>query len=161
MSIETLLRKILLEIKYWSQIFLIPVYGFSFLTPRSNHIWVYGSSFGRRFTDNPRYLYLYSSQKQLSTISIWISKNTIIVKFLKDNGYEAYSQYSIKGIWFCLRAGVYIFDNYSKDISFWLSGGAKKINLWHGVGNKKINYDNRFDTIRHPKNKFEKFRTCN
>ena len=76
-----------------------------------------------------------------------------------EHGYEAYTYHSLKGIYYSLRAGVYIFDNYSKDIDFWLSGGALKINLWHGSGNKKTNHDNEFDRIRHPKNQWERFKT--
>ena len=71
------------------------------------------------------------------------------------NGYESYYYHSVKGIWLALRAKVYFFDNYSKDINFWQSGGAVKINLWHGIGNKRINYDNKFDKVRHPKNLWE------
>lgn len=147
-------------IKYWAQIFLMPIYWFSFIFPRNKKIWVCGSSFGKRFADNPKYLYLYLNQFKKSHVrTIWISTEPKIIKFLRENGYEAYLNCSLKGIFYCLRAKVYIFDNYSKDISFWLSGGAKKVNLWHGVGNKKINYDNKFDTIRHPKNTWEKFKT--
>ncbi|SFR58783.1 CDP-glycerol glycerophosphotransferase, TagB/SpsB family [Anaeromicropila populeti] len=146
-------------LKYWAQLFLLPVYGVSFITPRSKKIWLFGSSFGKRFADNPRYLYLYVSQMEsCEERPIWISKDKQIVDFLKQNHLEAYTYRSWKGIYYCLRAGVYLFDNYSKDISFWLSGGAKKINLWHGTGNKKINYDNKFDKLRHPKNNWERFK---
>lgn len=153
-------KKVREGIKYWCQIFLLPLYGLSYITPRSKRIWVYGSTFGRRFADNPRYLYLYTSQLQSKEISsIWISRKKSIVAFLKEHGYRAYYIHSFKGIYYCLRAGVYIFDNYSKDASFWLSGGAKKVNLWHGVGNKRINYDNKFDKVRHPSNNRERFKT--
>jgi CDP-glycerol glycerophosphotransferase (TagB/SpsB family) len=153
-------QKIWNGIKYWSQVFLLPIYWFSFITPRNKTLWLLGSSFGNRFADNPKYLYLYLSQHQKDTVrAVWISHKKEIVVMLTENGYEAYLSKSCKGIWYCLRAGVYIFDNYSKDISFWLSGGAKKVNLWHGVGNKRINYDNKFDKIRHPKNRWEKFKT--
>ncbi len=162
-------------IKYWGQLFLLPIYWLSFLFPRSKNIWLFGSTFGRRFADNPRYFYLYVSQlgrddtavqtasslqepKNKKIRAIWISHDKSIVEFLISNGYEAYYYHSLKGIWYCLRGKVYIFDNYSKDISFWLSGGAKKINLWHGVGNKCINYDNKHDKVRHPKNVWEKFK---
>ena len=147
------------RVKYWLQIFLLPIYWFSFCTIRKKNIWLFGSSFGNRFADNPRYLYMYVSQmKEEETRAIWISKKKEIVSFLRQNGLEAYYYKSWKGILYCLHGGVYIFDNYSKDISFWLSGGAKKVNLWHGTGNKKINYDNKFDTLRHPKNKWEAFK---
>ncbi|HHU71658.1 MAG TPA: hypothetical protein GXZ21_06430 [Clostridiales bacterium] len=147
------------HIKYWMQIFILPIYWFSFITIRSKRIYLFGSSFGNRFADNSKYLYLYASQHKKNEIQpIWITRKREIVKMLVENGYEAYYYKSIKGIWYCLRSKYYIFDNYSKDISFWLSGGAKKINLWHGTGNKKINYDNKFDEVRHPKNNWDRFR---
>ncbi len=147
------------QIKYWAQVFLLPIYWLSFITIRSKKIYLFGSTFGNRFADNPKYLYLYTAQHKKDTVRpIWISHKKDIVDMLRDNNYEAYYYKSLKGIWYCLRAKYYIFDNYSKDISFWLSGGAKKINLWHGTGNKKINYDNKFDLVRHPRNWWDRFR---
>lgn len=151
------MKKVWKEIKYWSQIFLLPVYGLSFLMPRSKRIWVFGSTFGHRFADNPKYLYLYVSQvPNDSTKAIWISKDRDIVNSLVSQGLPAYYLYTPKGIWHCLRAGVYIYDNYSKDVCFLLSGGAKKFNLWHGIPLKKINKDNLFDYVRNPRSKREK-----
>lgn len=146
------------RIKYWGQLLLLPLYWFSFLFPRNKKIWIFGSTFGRRFADNPRYFYLYISQHCKDIQAIWISHDKKIVEFLQKNGYEAYYYHSLKGIWFALRGKVYLFDNYSKDINFWQSGGAVKINMWHGVGNKKINYDNEYDKVRHPKNAWEKWK---
>lgn len=179
------MRKCMKGIRYWGQLLLLPVYWISFCLPRDKNIWLFGSTFGRRFADNPRYLYLYVSQhsdkssekirekiegwkqdghqwledKNCENIRpIWISHDKEIVSFLQDNGYEAYYYHSLKGIWYALRGGIYIFDNYSKDINFWQSGRAIKFNLWHGVGNKKINFDNEHDKFRHPKNIWEKFK---
>lgn len=179
------MKQIINGIKYWGQLVFLPIYWLSFLFPRDKRIWLFGSTFGRRFADNPRYLYLYvsqhsdrSSEQVRNSVSeweavghayvedagckdirpIWISHDKGIVEFLNQNGYEAYYYHSLKGIWYCLRGKMYFFDNYSKDISFWLSGGAVKMNLWHGVGNKCINYDNKHDKVRHPKNAWEKFK---
>lgn len=154
------MNKITNGLKYWGQLLLLPIYGLSFLMPRNKRIWLFGSTFGRRFADNPRYLYLYVSQHsdELGIRPIWISHDESIVEFLRENGYEAYYYHSLKGIWYALRGKVYIFDNYSKDINFWQSGRAVKFNLWHGSGNKKTNYDNKFDKVRHPKNNWEKFK---
>ena len=152
------MKKIIERIRYWGQLLLLPVYWFSFLFPRNRRIWLFGSTFGRRFADNPRYFYLYVNQSEecRDIRAIWISHNKEIVEFLQQNGYEAYYYHSWKGIWYCLRGKVYLFDNYSKDISFWLSGGATKVNMWHGVPLKKIQHDNVFDRFRHPKNVWEK-----
>ncbi len=177
--------KIINGCKYWGQLFLLPVYWLSFLFPRDQKLWLFGSTFGRRFADNPRYLYLYVSQhsdrasdrvkQQMAKWqaaghayaedenckdirAVWITHKKEIAAFLTEEGYEAYYYHSLKGIYLALRAGIYIYDNYSKDINFWQSGGAVKFNLWHGSGNKKTNYDNKFDFVRHPRNNWERFR---
>lgn len=151
------MNKMLNKIKYWSQLLLIPIYALTYIMPRSKKIWVFGSTFGRRFADNPKYFYLYVIQNQSSNVrAIWISKEKNIVEFLRGKKVEAYYLYSIKGFWFSLRAKVYIYDNYSKDICYTLSGGAKKFNLWHGIPLKKIAKDNVFDRVRNPRNLREK-----
>lgn len=155
------MRQIINGMKYWGQLLLLPIYWLSFLFPRNKNIWLFGSTFGRRFADNPRYFYLYvgqlSSEKGNPKADgckgvrpIWISHSKELVDMLCKKGYEAYYHHSPKGIWYCLRGSVYLFDNYAKDISFWLSGGAVKINLWHGIPLKKIQHDNVFDRFRHP-----------
>ncbi len=152
--------KIINGLKYWGQLLLLPFYWLSFLMPRDAKLWLFGSTFGRRFADNPKYFYLYVSQhkKELGVRPVWLSHSREIVEFLNSSGYEAYYYHSARGIWLALRGKVYLFDNYAKDINFWQSGGAVKVNLWHGVGNKRINYDNRFDKVRHPKNLWEKLK---
>lgn len=155
-----MINKITERLKYWGQLLLLPVYWLSFLVPRNKRIWLFGSTFGRRFADNPRYLYLYIDQhrEKLGIRPIWISHDEKVVKMLNDNGCEAYIYHSLKGILFALIGKVYLFDNYSKDINFWLSGGAVKINLWHGIPLKKIQHDNVFDKFRHPENGWERFK---
>lgn len=150
-------KRIIEAIKYWSQVFLLPIYWLSFLIPRNRKIWVFGSTFGKRFADNPKYFYLYLCQRN-EIKAVWISKDKELVKMLKENKKVAFYLYSLKGVWYSLRAKVYLFDNYSKDISFFLSGGAIKVNMWHGIPLKKINMDNKFDLVRHPISKFAKLK---
>lgn len=145
-------------ITYWAQLLMIPVYWLSFLIPRNRRIWIFGSTFGTRFAENPRYFFLYTSQYKKKEIRpIWISQNKRIVQQLNSEGYEAYFKNSMKGFWYCLIGGVYLYDNYPKDISHWLSGSAVKVNMWHGVPLKKIQKDNLFDHIRHPQSRRQWF----
>lgn len=146
------------EIKYWGQVLLLPMYGLSFLFPRKKKIWIFGSTFGSRFADNPRYLYTYLQNKNKIIRPIWITRNKGIYKALKNCNAEVYMTDSLKGYWFALRGGVYIYDNYTKDINFWLSGNALHVNTWHGIPLKKIQMDNKFDLVRHPKNKWARFK---
>lgn len=176
--------KIINGCKYWGQLFLLPIYWLSFLFPRDQKLWLFGSTFGRRFADNPRYLYLYVSQhsdrasaavkRSMQAWSnaghayaedenckdiraVWITHKKEIAAYLTEEGYEAYYYHSLKGIYLALRAGIYIYDNYSKDINFWQSGGAVKFNLWHGIPLKKIQHDNIHDRYRNPNNAWERF----
>ena len=55
-------KKVSERIQYWGQLLLLPLYGLSFLVLRDKHLWLFGSTFGRRLADNPRYLYLYVNQ---------------------------------------------------------------------------------------------------
>ena len=145
------------QIKYWCQLLLVLPYGLAFLMPRNKKLWVFGSTFGRSFTDNPKYFYLYLvDQKPEQVRAVWITKNKEVLSFMKENRLEGYYLYSLKGIWLSLRAKVYLYDNYSKDICFTLSGGAIKLNLWHGIPLKKIQQDNVFDYIRNPRSLREK-----
>lgn len=154
------MKKITERIKYWGQLLLLPIYWFSFLFPRNKKIWLFGSTFGRRFADNPRYFFLYCSQhkEEYDIRPIWISHDRGIVDFLNENGYEAYYYHSLRGIWYALRGRIYFFDNYSKDINFWQSGGALKFNMWHGIPLKKIQADNVFDKVRNPESRWEAFK---
>lgn len=136
---------------YWLQIFLVPLFLLSCLVPRKQELWVYGSSFGKRFADNPKYFYLYMVKHHADVVhSVWITKDKCLFRKLRGCGLPVLYLYSWEGIRTCLTAGVYFYDNYTKDISFCLSGRAVKVNLWHGIPLKKINLDNRFDRVRHP-----------
>lgn len=151
------MHKLIERIKYWSQLLVLPIYGLSYLFPRNKKIWLFGSTLGNRFSDNPRYLYLYCSQHkdELGIRPIWMSHKRDIADYLAKQGYEAYYYHSLKGIWYSLRGKVYLYDHYSKDINFAQSGGAVKVDMWHGIPLKKIQADNEMDKFRHPKNAWE------
>lgn len=153
------MRKIKDGVRYWGQLFLLPIYVLGRIIPRNKKIWLFGSTFGNRYADNPRYLFQYCSQKkmELGIRPIWISRKHDIVEHLRKNGCESYYYHSLKGIWYALRGKVYIYDNYSKDINFWQSAGSVKINMWHGIPLKKIQADNIHDYYRNPRNWWERW----
>lgn len=158
MSIASRILRFLTLIVNKVPILFLPIYWLSFLVPRKSKIWVFGSSFGKSFTGNPKYFYLYVNNIKTQIRPIWISEDDSIVSKLKHEGYEAYNIYSLKGILFSLRAKVYVFDHYSKDICFWLSGRSVKINLWHGIPLKKGHRDNKFDKVRNPTSLYDRVR---
>lgn len=102
--------------------------------PRKKNIWIFGEPKG--FNNNSKYLYLDILENHSEIRAIWIGDNNT-VNYLRQLGYPAYSKYSILGIWYCLRAKVYVVSWLTNDINLYFSGGAYVVNLWHGIGWKK------------------------
>jgi len=111
-----------------------------YLFPRTDKIWLFGSGSGHSFSDNAKYLFLYSSSKS-DVKCYWISKNNKLVKELRGAGYDTYYAYSIIGLWLSLNSKVYIYDGRANGINFWTSFSACHINLWHGSPLKKLDRD--------------------
>ena len=114
----------------------------SLIVPRSQRIWAFGSWYGQRFADNPKYFFLHcASQERERVHAVWLSMSSKVVRRIRALGFPAYHRLSPQGLWYALRAGVYIFDCRVMDVSSVASSGALKVNLWHGVPLKKIERD--------------------
>jgi len=116
------------------------VYALSFLSPRSQNIWLFDEWHGMRFADNPRYLFLYIHERQPRIKAIWIAHSRPLIAELRLKGLHAHHAYSLAGLWYTLRARVVIFES-TISVFFWLTGGMIMINLWHGIPIKKVVYD--------------------
>ncbi len=122
------------------------IYPFSFLFPRSKRKYAFGSYRGT-FADNAKYLFLYATEHgDRKNRYIWLSSNRNSVKKVRSYGLRAYWVLGPVGMWHALTSRYWIFNSYTSDIMFCLSGRAECINLWHGVGLKRI----EFNTISGP-----------
>ena len=104
----------------------------SYLFPRSKRIWVYGSNMG--FAGNAKYLYIHTSTKE-DIKSIWIGTKEEADQ-IRKLGLVSYYKYSLKGLFYSLIGGIYIYNSYVSDINLYTFCFAKRVNLWHGVGIK-------------------------
>ena len=112
------------------------------LVPRCPDLWVFGSWGGHRFADNTASFFLYCQRNLDPSIRlVWISRDREIVRKLRSDGWQAHHVWSLRGLRACLRAGVYFFDNFVKDINFWTSRSARKVNLWSGIPLKAVERD--------------------
>ena len=129
------------------------IYPFSFLFPRSKRKYAFGSYRGT-FADNAKYLFLYAVEHGDPDYKyIWLSTNRTTIKKVRSYGLRAYWVLEPRGVWHALTSKYWIFNSYTSDIMFCLSGGATCINLWHGVGLKRI----EFNTVAGPLfNRFSK-----
>lgn len=125
------------------------LYYMSGLFPRDNKIWVFGSAGGRRFADNGKWFFLQCNESETKDIRcIWITEDEKTLNDINKLGLEVYYKYSLKAAFFCLRAGVYLYDAYVREINFVLSRNSIKVNIWHGSPLKKIEHDiNRKDNM--------------
>ena len=141
------------------------IYVLSFLMPRDKKLWIFIGWLhgGEReiFGENPKYLFLHTSNNRPNLNSVWIGRDKKICKILKDRGYKCRYINSPAGIYYSLRAG-YTFVGAFMQIANWrYSGGSRVVQLWHGKGPKKTGHANpyglqRYNRILYP-NLFKKF----
>ena len=116
------------------------IYPFSFLFPRNKKKWAFGS-FRGAFDGNAKYLLIYASKQYPDIDAAWLSINKSTVEEVRSKGLKAYYVLSPKGILFALTSKFWLFNAYSSDIMFCLSGKATLVNLWHGIPMKHIEFD--------------------
>lgn len=132
-------------IKLFASIFLLPLYLFSMICPRSKNIWVFGSWFGDRYSDSSRYLFEYVVNNEKDIRAIWLTRDKRIINELKIKGHEVYHTNSLAGYWYTCRASVAFFTVNITDINTLGASRILKFQLWHGVPLKKIVYDDDYN----------------
>lgn len=125
--------------KHWAgfppKLFLYLLFQLSKFIPRDNNKWVFGAHFG--FKDNSKFLLFDIVDHQKDIRPIWISHKSQEVAMIRSLGLECYYWLSMKGLWHCFTANVYICTQNTIEINRFASGGALYVNLNHGVGIKK------------------------
>lgn len=117
------------------------LFALSFLTPREETLWIFGSNGGEAFSDNSKYLFQYTAAEREHVRPVWLSRSEAVVEGLREEGYEAYHVESLRGIWLNLRAGTAFVSHGMPDVNRWCSGGARTVVLWHGIALKRIGWD--------------------
>ncbi len=80
-----------------TEVLNIPPWLLSFLIPKSDQIWVFGSWFSEKYSDNPKWLYEYMTKHVPEVRAIWLSRNKDVIHALRQRGMEAYITYSLRG----------------------------------------------------------------
>jgi len=116
------------------------MYFVSLFIPKNRNIWVFGSWFGNKFSDNSKYLFLYVKKFHPEIRAIWLTHNNNVFYQLLNEGREVYRINSLKAFWYVARAGCVIVSNGAKDVLGILSKFIKVniIQLWHGTPLKKL-----------------------
>lgn len=115
----------------------LPFYYLFGLFPRNKNLWIFCSWFGQRYSDNSRMFFEYVNKNHPEIKTVWLSKNKDIVKKLRAEGRNAFSSYSIAGLFCSLRASK-IFSTTGGEMSLFFCRNAEHYALWHGMPLKKI-----------------------
>ena len=135
---------------------LFPIWILSGFFTRDKNTLIFGSWFGERYNDNPRYLFEFLVKKK-ELNCIWISKNDSIVNHLRKNNYKCFKPFSLYGIYYSLKAGYAFIGSGKKDLNPYFIRGCTIINLWHGAPLKKIGILNNKIKFQKFKNVFRKY----
>lgn len=143
---KSLMKYIYIFIQYF-------VFAISLVFPRDKKIWIFigwrSSKEREIFAENPKYLFLYTSQNLPEIKAIWIGMDKSICKTLTERGYKAHSVNSVLGIWYSLIAG-YTFIGANLQMRNWrYSGKTRIIQLWHGKSVKKTGFNTPYFKSRH------------
>jgi len=144
--LKNLFKKI---IKLFIYTAMLPIYWLSYLVPKDKNLWIFGAWFGEKYADNSKYLFEYINKNHTEIKAIWLTNNQNTFELIKKKGYKVFKTYSLKGLFYALRAQVGIISTGLKDINIYTTGNMKIVQLWHGIPLKKIMFDDKI-TFKHP-----------
>jgi CDP-glycerol glycerophosphotransferase (TagB/SpsB family) len=114
------------------------LYSFSAIYPKNSRIWVFGAWGGKKYADNPRYLFEYTSRNHPEVTCVWLSTNSDIIEMLRRMGNKAYHPMSLRGILYSCKAKVGVVSHGMVDINRYACAGLKVVQTWHGIPMKPI-----------------------
>lgn len=120
---------------------LLPLYWISLFTTRKKNLWVFGSFFGRSYTDNSKWLFESVCRNEHEIRAIWLTRDKNVAKELRCRGFEVYLVNSWRGYWITCQASLAVVSWGIADLNRVAISKAKKLQLWHGSPMKKINLD--------------------
>lgn len=128
-------------LKYILFTLFLPFWHLQKLIPRNRNVWIFGAWFGRKYADNPRAMFEYINKNHKNIKAVWLTDDNNIVSYLRSMGYLSYLKFSLKGIWYSLRAKFVIVCTSKVDVNALFTNGSVIVQTWHGAQMKRINFD--------------------
>ncbi len=122
------------------------LYFISYLVPKDDKVWLFGSWGGLRYADQSKYLFEYMVKNHTDIRAIWLTRSQMVYDQLKSEGNEVYMLYSIPAIWYSMRAKVlFVTQVILGDLHHFNNNKAIfRVQLWHGSSFKKTLKDSHF-----------------
>lgn len=117
-------------------------YLFSHFFKRDTNVIVFGAWFGKRYSDNSKYLFEYMHHES-NFNCFWATKDQAIMDKLTLEGYNVLRSGSWRSLKIHLKAKFFLVSSGKVDVDSFLCGGGTFINLWHGAPLKKIFFEDK------------------
>ena len=127
-------------------ILFLPFWWLERLIPRDKRIFVFGSRWGRKYSDNPKALYEFILKNETNLKPYWITKDKKLYKKLLSENKPVVMTYSLKEWWISLHASAAFTCTDQSNINRYALNGAKHVFLFHGMPLKQIR-GNKEDSI--------------
>jgi CDP-glycerol glycerophosphotransferase (TagB/SpsB family) len=119
----------------------VPINWISWISPRKENVYLFGSWFGESYSDNSKYLFEYIAQKS-GVVCVWLTRSRPVLKEVRSRGHLSYRSHSPCGIYYMLTAKFAVISAGRGDLNPFISTKRLNIiNLFHGAPLKKILFD--------------------
>ncbi len=142
------IRESFYRLRYLLYIFFLPLWWLQLFSPRRRDVWIFGAWYGRRFSDNSKYLYMYVNENCPDIRAIWLTRDKNLRNILLNEGRTVFLVNDFKAIYFSLIAKYVIISSGKQDVNPFFINGAIKVQLWHGNPIKKIGLDDSYSNYR-------------
>jgi CDP-glycerol glycerophosphotransferase len=111
----------------------------TFVVPRSDRIWVFGSGIGPGEGALP--LYRLARERLGSARLVWLASTDHELAVARDLGLDAVGKFTVGGWWLTLRARVLVVTHGQGDVNRYAARGGFLVQLWHGIPLKRLHLD--------------------
>lgn len=125
-------------LKHLLHFLLFPIYIITWLIPKKNKQWSFGSCDGSLISDNSFYFFKYISDNKKHINARFFTKNKAEYEKYRNTKYNVCYLYDIPSIIFVMRSEQVFISHGLRDLSPYLLGGVTVNQLWHGIPLKKI-----------------------
>ena len=141
---------LIVKLKIFNFIFTMIKFICECLPDSNQKIIVFGAMNGNFYGDNARHLFEYSHKSKKNHLSIWLTKDYIVYKRLKSDGYKVHLMYSLRGIYYSQKAEWGFYTDSLRDLFLYPKLANKQIKLIalrHGRSVKRVRFARKLHKI--------------
>jgi CDP-glycerol glycerophosphotransferase (TagB/SpsB family) len=141
---------LIVKLKIFNFIFIIIKFISDCLPASKQKIIVFGAMNGNFYGDNARHLFEYSHKSKKNHLSIWLTKDYVVYKRLKADGYNVHLMYSLRGIYYSQKAEWGFYTDSLRDLFLYPKLANKQIKLIalrHGRSVKRVRFARKLHKI--------------